>query len=37
MDTAEAIFNTLNDNSIDVRIKSSWALGNFSDILVSNR
>ncbi|CAG9812627.1 unnamed protein product [Phaedon cochleariae] len=37
VDTAEAIYSTLKDENLLVRIKASWALGNLSDTLVLNR
>ncbi|XP_057658257.1 HEAT repeat-containing protein 6 isoform X1 [Diorhabda carinulata] len=36
VDTAEALSRTLNDIQLIVRIKASWALGNFTDALVLN-
>ncbi|KAL3272750.1 hypothetical protein HHI36_014211 [Cryptolaemus montrouzieri] len=35
-DTAEAVYRSLKDENVAVRIKSSWALGNLSDALVIN-
>lgn len=37
MDTAEAIVRTLEESNLNMRIKSSWSLGNLSDALVLNR
>ncbi|CAG9863491.1 unnamed protein product [Phyllotreta striolata] len=36
VDTAEAIYRTLNDASLMVRTKASWSLGNLSEALVLN-
>lgn len=36
IDLCEAIYRTLNDDNLMVRIKSSWSLGNLSDALVIN-
>ncbi|XP_045475927.1 HEAT repeat-containing protein 6 [Harmonia axyridis] len=36
VDVADAIYNTIDDENTDVRVKGSWALGNFSDVLVLN-
>ncbi|XP_070572306.1 HEAT repeat-containing protein 6-like isoform X2 [Ptychodera flava] len=36
-DTANVILNCLEDNSVLVRMKSAWSLGNLSDALVMNK
>lgn len=36
IDTAHSIHSSLQDKSIAVRIKASWALGNLSDVLVAS-
>ncbi|CAG9838730.1 unnamed protein product [Diabrotica balteata] len=36
VDTAEAIYRTLQDQNLMVRIKASWSLGNLSDALMLN-
>lgn len=37
VDTAEAIYRSLKDDNLMVRIKASWSLGNLSDALVLNK
>ena len=37
VDVGEIIFRQLQSNSVNVRIKAGWSLGNFTDSLLRNK
>ncbi len=36
-DSANAILDSLKDNSVNVRMRAAWSLGNLSDALIANK